>query len=221
MKELDSYRGVLATPLIDAWPHVAAVVPDDGILMGGTALALRIRHRVSRDLDLFTTDSFDPYEIERRLLSRGRFVTDHRDQGTLDGTFEGARIQILWARGQKVLAPPTVMAGMRVGSLQDIVATKLNAISGRAQLRDYFDLMCIEQTADLRVEEGLQLFMDRFAVDSAHPSVSAVLRGLGFFDDVPEDPGLEESQGRGTRSRVVNYWTRRQQQIISSFGTAL
>ena len=221
MNELGSYRDVLSPALVVAWPHVAAAAPDDSALMGGTGLAIHLRHRMSHDLDLFTTRRFDPGKVEQRLRARGEFVATLKGEGTLNGTFGGVRVQFLWARGQQVLEFPKVVAGMRVGSLPDIAATKLNAIAGRAQLRDYFDLMCIEQGARLRVEDGMRLFMARYGVDTCHESVFAVLRGLGYLDDVPDDPGLSEEHGLAIRSRVVGYWTKRQRQIISSLGMAL
>lgn len=125
-------------------------------------------------------------------------------------------MQFLWAQGQRVLEPPERVAGMAVGSLADIFATKLKVIGERGEMRDYFDVMRIEQHTGRRVEEGLQLYMARYGVERTHPSVEAIVLGLGYFDDVADDPYLTELHGSDLRSEVIRYWTARQPEIIAS-----
>lgn len=42
-------------------------------LVGGTALALQLGHRVSIDLDLFTPEPFDPNEIIEKMSEKFDF----------------------------------------------------------------------------------------------------------------------------------------------------
>lgn len=216
MKQLQPYQDVLPPGSIAVWPKVAAIAPAGSVLMGGTGLAIHLRHRRSGDLDLFTTSNFDPARLERQLRARGAFLTVSRGEGALDGVLDGVRVQFIWAEGQRTLEYPMMLAGMRVGSVADITATKLNAISGRAQLRDYFDLMCVEQQAKLPVERGFSLFMARYGIDHTHPAFRAAIRGLGHFDDIADDPGLLGEQGTGVRDRIVHYWTRRHPEVLSA-----
>ena len=46
----------------DLWPRLAEL-PEDAVLYGGTAIAVRLAHRVSVDFDLFLPRHFDPDEI--------------------------------------------------------------------------------------------------------------------------------------------------------------
>lgn len=121
--------------------------------MGGTALAVHLRHRLSRDLDVFTTEQFDAQALEKALKVRGRFAATLIGSDTLNGVFEGAKIQFLRTTGQTVLAPTTRVAGMNVG----------------------------------------------------------------YFDDLMDDPFLEDEHGPHLKERVIEYWQRRQPQIMSSF----
>ncbi|MDE0136695.1 MAG: hypothetical protein OXH86_08045 [Acidimicrobiaceae bacterium] len=53
MSELDAWDDVLPVNLRRVWPHVADCANRiGGALMGGTAVAIHLRHRVSEDLDV-------------------------------------------------------------------------------------------------------------------------------------------------------------------------
>ena len=62
-RSLDDWSEVLDQPTRACWPRVAAASPPSGILMGGTALAVHLRHRRSRDLDVFVHQLFDPEAV--------------------------------------------------------------------------------------------------------------------------------------------------------------
>lgn len=211
----DEVAAVLPEATRDAWPKVAAVAPDDAVLMGGTALAVHLHHRISRDLDLFTTEPFDPDQLADALADQGAFAATTKAEGTLNGVLDGAKVQVLWARDQRVLEPPTTVAGMRVGSVSDLLATKVKVIGDRGELRDYVDLLAIEERTGRTVEEGIALYLRRFGLGDDHPSVRAIVGGLGWFDDVAGDPLLEVEQGPGLFDRVRAYWQRRQPEVIA------
>ena len=68
---------------------------------------------------------------------------------------------------------------------------QLKVIGDRGELRDYVDLMVIELQAHRRVEEGIELYLQRYGLDDTHPSVRSIVLALGHFDDVAGDPLLE------------------------------
>lgn len=211
----DDLRRILPEPTARAWPEVAVVAPSDAVLMGGTALAVHLHHRVSRDLDLFTFDDFDPQALAARLAERGPFAVTTVAEGTLNGIFDEAKVQFLWARGQHQLEEPTEVAGLRIGSISDLLATKLKVIGDRGELRDYVDLMAIEQLAHRTAEEGIEIYLQRYGLDDTHPSLRAIVLGLGHFDDVAGDPLLEAEQGPDLLDRVRAYWQQRQREVIA------
>ena len=151
MESLAEYADALGPRTSAVWPVLAGIVPDGTVLMGGTALAIRVAHRRSEDLNLFTPHEFDPDPLHESLNNRGNFVLSRKSPGHLHGTFDGVKVDILWNADATILHEPTIIAGLPVGSIQDVMATKLRAITDRHILRDYFDVMCIEQLGpDLR-----------------------------------------------------------------------
>lgn len=220
MSELDDLADVLPRATLEAWPHVAEVAPPSGVLHGGTALAVHLRHRISRDLDVFMFDAFDPEQVAAALRDRGRFAIDLMADGTLNGVFDGAKVQFLSVAAQAQLEPPTTVAGMRIASISDLYATKINAVAGRGELRDYYDLLRIEQDTGRPVEEGISLFMERFGVDRTNPTLAHVVGALGYLDDLEDDPYLIDEFGPEVTTSIKAYWQKRQPQVVRSFDSA-
>ena len=54
-------------------------------LVGGTALSLQIGHRVSEDLDLFSTDLLDSMRVQSLLIEKYGFTPSVVEDGTLIG----------------------------------------------------------------------------------------------------------------------------------------
>ena len=61
-------------------------------------------------------------------------------------------------------------------------------LTDRGELREHFDIWRIETEAGRRIEEGLALFLARYGADD--DAVLPVVRALGSFDDVADDPFL-------------------------------
>jgi predicted nucleotidyltransferase component of viral defense system len=203
------------------WERVAPIVPAAAYLGGGTAIAAHLRHRQSRDLDFFFHEELDLDTLEEQLRTKGSFAVTERSTGTLTGLFRETRLQFLPAglgRPERRLEPTTPLAGLQVAGLGDLLAMKLNAIAGRAQLRDYFDVMTIEQKGGRSVEEGLALFLARYEPEHADSALRPIVLGLGYLDDVADDPFLPLG-----RDEIADYWQGRQPQIVAAverFGLA-
>lgn len=88
---------------------------------------------------------------------------------------------------------------------------KLNAIAGRGQLRDYFDLMAIEQKGRRTIEEGLGLFLARYQPEHEDSALTPIVLALGRLDDVADDPFLPVE-----RKAIVDYWERRQPGVVAA-----
>ena len=114
---------------------------------------------------------------------------------------------------QHLLEPPQEVDGLRIAQLSDLMAMKLKVVGDRGELRDYFDLMIIEQRAGRLVDEGLALFVERFQPEYPQQAINHILLGLGYFDDVDPDDALPVP-----RAEIVDYWTRRQPEIVAARG---
>ena len=53
---------MLPPPQLEVWPELGAT-PEAFTLYGGTALALRLGHRMSVDFDFFSNSPFDPERL--------------------------------------------------------------------------------------------------------------------------------------------------------------
>lgn len=196
------------------WEQIAPLVPAQAYLGGGTAIAVHLRHRQSRDLDFFFHEPLDLDRLQEQLRARGPFAVTERAAGTLNGLYGGTRVQFFQAgldRPERRLEPTVLVAGLQVAGLGDLLAMKLNAIAGRGQLRDYFDLMAIEQQGGRTAEEGLALFLARYQPEHADSALTPVLLALGYLDDVADDPFLSLARGE-----IADYWQRRQPEIIAA-----
>jgi hypothetical protein len=203
-------RRVLAAQTAAAWEAIAPVLPATCKLGGGTALAVHLGHRESRDLDFFFAD-VDLDALELALAARGELAVTRRAAGTLNCQFAGARLQFLRATGQRDLEEALLVEGIRVLSLADVFAMKVKVIGDRGELRDYFDLKKIEQLTGRGVEEGIGLYMARYGVAPQDESIPHIVRGLGHLEDVDEDEMLPES-----RAEIAAYWQRRQPAVVRS-----
>ncbi len=204
---------VLPNDTAHSWETLAPVVPREAYLAGGTALAVHLHHRVSRDLDFFFHAPVALDELPAAFRSRGPFAVSLLDAQTLNGVFSETRVQFMSVEGQRQLEPTTTVAGVEVAGIGDILAMKLKVIGDRGELRDYFDVMEIERQAGRTAEEGLGLYMTRWGVGDEHASVRHIVAGLGFFDDVADDEALPLD-----RDAIVSYWRRRQPEIIRNIG---
>jgi hypothetical protein len=63
------------------------------------------------------------------------------------------------------------------------------------------------------VDEGLALFVERFQPEYPEQAINHILLGLGYFDDVDPDDALPVP-----RAEIVDYWTRRQPEIVAARG---
>ena len=208
-------RKVLPDDTAESWERLAAALPADLYLVGGTALAVHLHHRVSHDLDFFFHEELDLDRLAETLSERGPFAITRIGEGTLNGLFSETKVQFLSAASQRLLEQPTEVAGLRVAGISDILATKLKVIGDRGELRDYFDLMEIERKAGRRVEEGLGLFMARYQVRPENTSINHIVKALGYLGDVDEDDLLPEK-----KDVIESYWRRRQPEIVRNLARA-
>jgi Nucleotidyl transferase AbiEii toxin, Type IV TA system len=211
--------GELASILPDdtarTWLSIRDAVPTGAYLGGGTAIAVHLRHRVSLDLDLFLREPVDLEMVADDLQSRGTVVVQqlHPEPGrqTLNVLFNTTRLQFLEASSIRVVEPLQPVAGLLVAGLGDLLGMKLKVICDRGELRDYFDLLAIEQQGHRRAEEGIALAVEKYRPRAAQAFVQAIVRGLGYLDDVQEDPGVPLA-----KAAVAAYWEERVPEIVRS-----
>jgi hypothetical protein len=109
-------------------------------LVGGTALALKIGHRRSVDIDLFAAGPFDSRELGRHLLAA---YSAAKVSTLTNGVFcfvNDIKIDLL-SHQYPLVKDIDITEGIRMASLLDIGAMKLNAIFNSGQrLKDFVDM---------------------------------------------------------------------------------
>jgi hypothetical protein len=208
-------REILPADTAESWELLAPAVPTEAYLAGGTAIAVHLGHRVSRDLDFFYhSDAVDLDALARTLATIGPLAITTRAPGALNAVFSRTKVQFLHADEvgpQRLLSEPVQVEGLRVAELDDLFAMKLKVVGDRGELRDYFDLMVIEQRTGRTVEEGMQLFLRRYQPQYPQQALGHIVRGLGYFDDVEPDDLLPVG-----RQSIVEYWQNRNRAVVAA-----
>lgn len=68
---------------------------NDFVLVGGTALALQLGHRISIDIDLFSTEAFDQNQLLDYLRNDYHFELDFISENTLKGEVKGVQLDCI------------------------------------------------------------------------------------------------------------------------------
>ncbi len=210
-------RHTLPAATARTWEALSPRLPRELYLGGGTAVAVHLRHRESADLDFFYhRAAVDLDELAEQLARLGSFAVTRQAPGTLRGVFGTTKVEFLHAdeaRPQRLLEEPTIVAGLRVAGRKDLMAMKLKVIGDRGELRDYFDVMKLDQEGIVSLEDGIALFLERYDLSPAADALPHLIRALGYLDDVEEDDALPMG-----RQELAQWWQRRQVQLLGELG---
>ena len=158
-------------------------------LVGGTSLALRLGHRKSVDLDLFSKEDFDLQEIKEMLVNQYGFKVSYEKGKTLKG-FIGKVMVDLIRYDYPHIQPIETEDGIRLESLPDIVAMKLSSICDNgSRIKDFIDIAHLSNLYSF--EEMLQFYTQKFP--SSNPIVPT--KSLVYFDDIIFDEDIVMMQG--------------------------
>ncbi len=148
------------------------------ILVGGTALALQIGHRKSIDIDLFSTGHFDVTETAGFLEKDLGFHLQYSHKNTLKGTINGIFVDLI-THDYPLINPPIFEGNIRMASLQDIAAMKVNAISGNGtRIKDFIDVYFLMKKFSFF--ELVKFFSDKYEARNTFHAV----KSLTYFEDV-------------------------------------
>lgn len=115
-------------------------------LVGGTALALKIGHRQSIDIDLFTTADFDAESLAAHLQETYQAGIKRQKTNYISGRIGNVDFDLI-THDYPAIQPIETINGIRMMSLADIAAMKINAIvlSGQ-RLKDFIDIYYLLKT---------------------------------------------------------------------------
>lgn len=179
---------ILPPPQFRLWSELDAT-PEHFTLYGGTALALRLGHRISVDFDFFSDKPFDPEQLAQAVpyLKGAERVQVASNTLTCRIEREGPiLISFFGGLGLGQAAPREQARGRNlfVASLLDIAGTKVAVIQKRAEAKDYRDIDALLQHG---IDLPTALAAGRVVYGrSFNPLIT--LKALSYFDDVPALP---------------------------------
>jgi len=161
-------------------------------LVGGTALSLRYGHRVSVDLDLFSSTPFENEAVVEVLNSN---VSALNIVGTNTvGVFayiDGVKVDLVNYSRYSLIGEVECYEGIRILSDKDLIAMKVNAIMHRAVKKDFWDIA--ELLQHYTVENFIEFYTQKYPMQRF---LITVPRAITYFDDAEksDDPVSLKSQ---------------------------
>ncbi len=160
---------------------------DEFYLGGGTALALQIGHRVSYDLDFFTSinqlGAPERAAMGERLTELPDGAIRSQSDSMVYASILGVEASFIYQH-HALLQPAEKLGSLSVATVVDIALTKLAAVKDRGTRRDFVDLYCARAVAPLEMLFDLlpQKYYDRqdFGLHLAY--------ALRYFEDAEKDP---------------------------------
>ncbi|GEN71180.1 hypothetical protein CLA01_12520 [Chryseobacterium lathyri] len=161
------------------------------ILVGGTALALRLGHRLSVDIDLFTTKGFDSQAMLRYLQNTygAKEAESRLFNNTVLTYIDDIKVDIVTHK-YPLLNPVEQTEGVRMISNEDIGAMKLHAIFQSGQrLKDFVDMYFLLNDKPLKYY--LQAYEKKY-------DGNAFLAGyaLSYFDNIRKEYDVSMITGK-------------------------
>ncbi len=150
----------------------------DFFLVGGTALALQIGHRISIDLDFFNQSAFDENLLIAELENNYKFQLDYQSKNILKGEIQSIKVDFI-THNYPLVKSLVQEEGLRMASPEDIAAMKLNAIAGNGtRLKDFIDIAHLSSTITL--SQMVNAYEHKYA--SRNPSI--VIKALEYHQDI-------------------------------------
>jgi hypothetical protein len=122
----------------------------DFYLVGGTALSLKLGHRKSIDIDLFTDKDFDSAKIKNHLQQHYQVEKLQAIKNGVFGLVSDVKVDLI-AHQYPLIKPIETVEGIRMLSLEDIGAMKLQAIiQNGSRLKDFVDVYALLNQRSLK-----------------------------------------------------------------------
>ncbi|SNS23156.1 Nucleotidyl transferase AbiEii toxin, Type IV TA system [Belliella buryatensis] len=150
-------------------------------MVGGTALALIFGHRLSIDLDFFSTEPLDHEEILFSIKTIGKVEVVSKSKFINSFFINDVKVDFV-SLPYKWIDDPILENPVKLASIKDIAAMKLAAITNRGSKKDFIDI------ALLIKEVGLDNMILYYSEKYPDGMKMMVLRSLVYFEDAESQP---------------------------------
>lgn len=177
----------------EMWELLQKLMKDevlkDFTLVGGTALALKLGHRLSIDIDLFTTNDFNSKALISYLQNEYKATNNIIFENTIMTYIENIKVDLL-AHKYPVIAIDNISENLRMISNNDIGAMKLHAIfQSGARLKDFVDMYFLLE------ENPLKSYLNSYQL-KYNGNSNLVARSLIYFDGIRNQYDISMIQGK-------------------------
>ncbi len=188
----------------EMWELLQRLIKDETLkdftLVGGTALALKLGHRLSIDIDLFTTKDFNSKDLISYLQKEYKATDEIVFENTVMTYIEDIKVDLL-AHKYPVIAMDKISENVRMISNDDIGAMKLHAIfQSGARLKDFVDMYFLLE------ENPLKSYLDSYQ-QKYNGNSNLVARSLIYFD------GIRKQYDVSMMQRKENNWKTMQERL--------
>lgn len=154
---------------------------SDFYLVGGTALALQIGHRISIDLDFFSSHPFDESRLVDVLVNEFNTQINRLDKHTVLAKIDGIKVDFI-THQYPFIENLLKIDEINILGIKDIAALKLNALKNRGSRKDFVDIHALLDQFSLKEIIAFH--------DEKYPNHNAmmILKSLVFFDDARNEP---------------------------------
>lgn len=153
---------ILPAAQLKLW-HELAATPNHFVLYGGTAIALRLGHRLSVDFDFFSSKPFTPSDLYNSVpYLKDSEVTQRRGH-TLTCLVQSkdmaqpVKVSFFGGLDQQTILPTEKAEGnnIQIASMHDLFGMKCATIADRIAIKDYQDIHAILEKTSLTLQDGI------------------------------------------------------------------
>ena len=168
-------------------------------LVGGTSLSLRYGHRMSDDIDLFTDAEYGSLDFHKlQDILKKEFPYCSGDCGAvvsfgvsyLVGNSKEDCVKLDLFYTDPFIRPMELQGDIRIASVDDIVAMKMDVLPRGGRKKDFWDLHLLHN--HYTIEQMLSLYEERYPYGATREECIKGLIDFTFADSDPDPICLQE-----------------------------
>lgn len=158
------------------------ILPANTYLAGGTALAFYLGHRLSYDLDFFTTHKFQGMVLLKKLEKLKTYRHGRSAEGTILGELGDVKFSLFYYP-YPLIKNTNPFNKIQLADMADIAAMKIAAISERGSRKDFIDLYFLCQIYPL--DEILEFYEKKYKKLSSN--IVHIKKSLVYLFDAEQE----------------------------------
>lgn len=176
-------------------------------LVGGTNLSLKLGHRISEDIDLFTNKAFDRNGVFESIVEKypQTIKIDERKQ-TLLLNIDGVKVDIILHQ-YPYLKEVEKIEDIRFLALEDVVPMKLEAMATRGVKKDFWDLA--ELANHYTLEQMLGFHVEKYP----NSDIGHIILAMTYFEDAEK----QESNPQDLKGQSWNDIKKKIKETVKTF----